>query len=107
MGQGADNPLRDVHDVVEQPFIKERSLSDVHDEPRVLGEPVLRRALLDALLRHCSRADRFNRFLIIFGYENGGFLAPPYPYFFDTPGFPDVHMVGPHARSSSAATSPR
>ena len=39
-------------------------------------------------------ANRFNRFLIIFGYENGGFLAPPYPYFFDTPGFPGVRMVG-------------
>ena len=38
-------------------------------------------------------ANRFNRFMIVFGYENGGFLAPPYPYFFDTPGFPGVHMV--------------
>jgi len=37
---------------------------------------------------------RFNRFLIVFGYENGGFLAPPYPYFFDTPGFPGVAMEG-------------
>ena len=37
--------------------------------------------------------NRFNRFLIVFGYENGGFLAPPYPYFFDTPGFSGVHMV--------------
>src|SRR6185436_1549691 len=35
----------------------------------------------------------FNRVLLIFGYENGGFLAPPYPYFFDTPGFPGVHMI--------------
>jgi hypothetical protein len=31
---------------------------------------------------------------VIFGYENGGFLAPCYPYFFDTEGFPDVRMVG-------------
>src|SRR5262249_56686184 len=39
-------------------------------------------------------ASRFTRFLIIFGYETGGFLAPPYPYLFDTTGFPGVRMVG-------------
>ena len=38
--------------------------------------------------------NRFNSLVIIFGYENGGFLAPPYPYFFDVPGYPDVRMVG-------------
>src|SRR5581483_7885729 len=27
-------------------------------------------------------------------YENGGFLAPSYPYFFDTPGFSDIKMIG-------------
>src|SRR5690606_13786758 len=37
---------------------------------------------------------RFNSLVLIFGYENGGFLAPVYPYFFDVEGFPDVHMVG-------------
>ncbi|MBS3777494.1 MAG: hypothetical protein KGY70_20025, partial [Bacteroidales bacterium] len=36
---------------------------------------------------------RINSFTIIFGYENGGFLAPPYPYFFNTEGFPDVEMA--------------
>ena len=38
--------------------------------------------------------NRFNSLVVIFGYENGGFLAPPYPYFFDVEGFPDVRMVG-------------
>jgi hypothetical protein len=38
--------------------------------------------------------NRFNSLVVIFGYENGGFLAPCYPYFFDVPGFPGVHMVG-------------
>jgi len=37
---------------------------------------------------------RFNSFVVIFGYENGGFMAPPYPYFFNTNGFPDVAMGG-------------
>jgi len=38
--------------------------------------------------------NRFNGIVVIFGYENGGFLAPCYPYFFNTDGFPDVRMVG-------------
>ena len=38
--------------------------------------------------------DRFNMFTIIFGYENGGFLAPPYPYFFDVRKYPGVKMNG-------------
>lgn len=37
---------------------------------------------------------RFNSFVVIFGYENGGFMAPPYPYFFDVDSFPDVSLVG-------------
>ena len=38
--------------------------------------------------------NRYNSFGIIFGFEVWGFLAPPYPYFFDVPEFPDVRMVG-------------
>ena len=38
--------------------------------------------------------NRFNSLVVIFGYENGGFLAPCYPYFFDVPEFPGVRMVG-------------
>lgn len=38
--------------------------------------------------------NRFNSLVIIFGYENGGFLAPCYPYFFDVEDFPEVRTVG-------------
>jgi hypothetical protein len=38
--------------------------------------------------------NRFNSVVVIFGYENGGFLAPCYPYFFNTPGFDGVRMIG-------------
>ena len=34
--------------------------------------------------------DRLNDLFLIFGYENGGFLAPCYPYFFDVDGYSDV-----------------
>lgn len=77
----------------EKPFIRDRSLSvytmnRAHWESRFYDERYWSR-YFDLLA-----ASRFNRFLIIFGYENGGFLAPPYPYFFDTPGFAGVRMVG-------------
>jgi len=88
----ATNPFSEVHDVTEQPSIRDRSLSvytmnRAHWESRFYDERYWTR-YFDTLA-----ASRFNRFLIIFGYENGGFLAPPYPYFFDTPGFPGVRMV--------------
>lgn len=37
---------------------------------------------------------RINSYVIVFGYENGGFMAPLYPYFFDVEGFPDVELYG-------------
>ncbi|HVS51957.1 MAG TPA: hypothetical protein VHD62_06335 [Opitutaceae bacterium] len=89
---GAD-PFREVRDIAEAPFIRDRSLSvytmnRAHWESRFYDERYWTRYF------DLMAADRFNRFLIVFGYENGGFLAPPYPYFFDTPGFDGVHMVG-------------
>ena len=46
-------------------------------------------ALQDLLAR-----SRINHFTVSLGYENGGFLAPLYPYFFETPAHPDVHLIG-------------
>lgn len=82
-----------VPDVTEQPMVRDRSLSvyvmnRAHWESRFYDERYWAR-YFDLLA-----ASRFNRFLIVFGYETGGFLAPPYPYFFDTPGYADVHMIG-------------
>ena len=37
---------------------------------------------------------RINTFTVIFGYENGGFMAPLYPYFFDVPSHPEVRLIG-------------
>jgi len=36
--------------------------------------------------------NRFNSMVVIFGYENAGFLAPCYPYFFDVDGYPNIKM---------------
>lgn len=90
--QNPGEPFSEIHDVSEQPHVRDRSLSvytmnRVYWESRFYDERYWTR-YLDTLA-----TNRFNRFLIVFGYENGGFLAPPYPYFFDTPGFGGVHMV--------------
>ncbi len=89
----SEEPFSEVHDLAEQPHVLDRSLSvytmnRAYWESRFYDERYWTR-YFDTLA-----TDRFNRFLIVFGYENGGFLAPPYPYFFATPGFADVKMVG-------------
>ncbi len=86
-------PLSEVRAVNEQPEVQERGVSmytmnRAYWESRLYDEAYWAR-YLDLLAR-----DRFNSLVIIFGYENGGFLGPCYPYFCDVPGFPDVKMVG-------------
>ncbi len=89
----AGDDFEAVRDITEQPKVLDRSLSvytmnRAHWESRFYDEQYWAR-YFDVLA-----ANRFNRFLIIFGYETGGFMAPPYPYFFNTPGFDSVHMIG-------------
>jgi hypothetical protein len=48
---------------------------------------------------------RINTFTIIFGYENGGFMAPLYPYFFDLPAFPEARLVGITAQQQERNTA--
>ena len=89
----AKRPLSEVHDVDEAPAVAERALSKYtmharhfestfHDEAYWAG-------YLDMLARN-----RFNTFALLFAYENGGYFAPPYPYFFNVEGFDDVRVVG-------------
>jgi len=49
--------------------------------------------------------NRINHFVLIFGYENGGFLAPPYPYFFDVEEFPGVRLYGITSQQQAENTS--
>jgi len=91
-GAGA-SPFEHVRDAEEAPRIAERAIS-IYTMHRGLFERRLRdpkywRRYFDLLAR-----SRINGLVVIFGYENGGFMAPPYPYFFDTPGFASVRLVG-------------
>jgi hypothetical protein len=87
------SPMSEVKEITEQPDVPERAISiytmnRAYWESRFYDEAYWAR-YLDMLSQN-----RFNSLVVIFGYENGGFLAPAYPYFFDVEGFPDVRMVG-------------
>ncbi len=87
------DPFKDVGDFSETPFTRDRSLS-VYTMNRAQWESRFYDEAYWTRYFDLLAASRFNRFLIVFGYENGGFLAPPYPYFFDTPGYSGVQMIG-------------
>lgn len=87
------DPFADVKEVSEVPYLKVRGVSTytmqrAYFEQRLYDERYWTR-YFDLLAK-----SRINSFVVIFGYENGGFMAPPYPYFFNTPGFPGVEFVG-------------
>src|SRR5581483_2657775 len=91
--EGNDDVLREIAQTTESPDCPQRAISmytmqRAYFEQRLYDDKYWDRYF--DLLAH----DRFDSFVLIFGYENGGFLAPPYPYFFNVDGFPDVRMVG-------------
>ncbi len=87
------NPFSEIKDIEEKPDDLQRAISmytmnRAYFESRLYNKEYWER-YFDLLAK-----DRFNSFVIIFGYENGGFMAPLYPYFFDVKEFPDVRLVG-------------
>ncbi|SEL97393.1 hypothetical protein [Parapedobacter koreensis] len=89
----SQEPLTAIVEVTEKPDAAERAIS-IYTMNRAYWESrFYDEAYWDRYLNTLAK-NRFNSLVLIFGYENGGFLAPVYPYFFDVDGFPDVHMVG-------------
>jgi len=89
-------PLVEVKEITEKPNVRDRAVSiytmnRAYWESRFYDQAYWTR-YLDMLAKN-----RFNSLVLIFGYENGGFLAPCYPYFFNVEGFPGVRMVGLNA----------
>jgi hypothetical protein len=88
---GKKSPMSEVQETTEKPDVSDRAVSlytmnRAYWESRFYDEQYWSR-YLDVLAKN-----RFNSMVVIFGYENGGFLAPCYPYFFNVEGFPDVRM---------------
>ncbi len=89
----SENPMSEVKEITEKPDVRERAISfytmnRAYWESRFYDENYWEK-YLDVLAQN-----RFNSMVVIFGYENGGFLAPCYPYFFNIESYPNVEMVG-------------
>ncbi|MBM4032364.1 MAG: hypothetical protein FJ291_11315 [Planctomycetes bacterium] len=86
-------PLSEVKDCAEKPAVPERALS-MFTFHRARFESFFHDEAFWARYLDTLARNRFNSFVLIFGYENWGYFAPPYPYFFDLEEFPDVRVVG-------------
>ncbi|MHC4511125.1 MAG: hypothetical protein ACYTAO_19610, partial [Planctomycetota bacterium] len=86
-------PFSEVRDIREEPAVAERALSiyTMHQGnfERYFYDEEYWVRYLDMLAKN-----RFNTFALLFGYENWGYVSPPYPYFFDLEEFPDIKVVG-------------
>lgn len=91
--EGKSDPFAHIHSIVQSPYTTERSMS-IYTMHRGVWESRLHDRSHWIRTFEMMAASRLNSFAIIFGYENGGFMAPAYPYFFDVPGFPEVRFVG-------------
>jgi len=90
-GSDVNVPFSEVKAITENPDVGTRAISlytmnRAYWESRFYDEAYWK-AYMDMLSKN-----RFNSMVVIFGYENGGFLAPCYPYFFNVDGFPDIGM---------------
>ena len=86
-------PLADIKEITEKPAVRDRAVS-VYTMNRAYWESRMYNEDYWVKYLDMLSENRFNSLVVIFGYENGGFLAPCYPYFFDTEGYPDVKMTG-------------
>ena len=87
------NPFQFVQDATEQPRLPDRgivmfTMNRAYFENRLHDERYWER-YFDMMAK-----DRFNCLTLVFGYENGGYMAPLYPYFFTVDGFPGVRVEG-------------
>jgi hypothetical protein len=87
------HPLSKVKEITEKPAITERAIS-VYTMNRAYWESRFYDEAYWTKYLDMMAKDRLNMLTVIFGYENGGFLAPPYPYFFNVDGYPGVKMEG-------------
>ena len=84
-------PMQFVKDITTEPYVAERGIAmyTMHRgywESRFYDENYWTQ-YFDMMARN-----RLNMLEILFGYENGGFMAPCYPYFFNVEGYPNVKM---------------
>jgi hypothetical protein len=88
----ANKPLQYVRETTNEPYVEERGIAFY-----VMHRRYWESRLYDENYWHAyfgmMAKNRLNMVEFLFGYENGGFLAPCYPYFFNVEEFPDVKMI--------------
>ena len=89
----AADPLSEVRNAAEKPYMPERALS-IYTMHQKTFESFFYDEQYWARYLDMLAENRFNTFALLFGYENWGYFSPPYPYFFDVEGYPDVKVVG-------------
>ncbi len=88
-----EDPFAHLRTTSESPHLTDRSISTYTMQRRLFEQRLYDETYWQKYFDMLA-ANRINSYVIIFGYENGGFMAPLYPYFFDVEGFPGVRLVG-------------
>lgn len=88
-----DSPFAHIRSTSESPRLADRSVSTYTMHRRRFEERLYDPAYWERYFDMLA-ASRINSYVIIFGYECGGFMAPFYPYFFDVEAFPEVELTG-------------
>lgn len=89
----AKNPFEKVKSIAEKPEVVERSLS-MYTMNKAVFESFFYDESYWAEYLDMMAANRYNTFALLFGYENSGYFAPPYPQFFDVDGFGNIKVIG-------------
>jgi hypothetical protein len=87
----AKHPMRYVKEITSEPFVKERGIAMYTMHRRYWESRFYDEKFWEEYFDMMAR-NRLNMLEILFGYENGGWMAPCYPYFFDVEGFPEVKI---------------
>ena len=77
----------------ESPAVRDRTLSMYTMQQAYFESRLFDEQFWDLYLNNMVR-NRFNNLSLLFAYESTGYLAPPYPWFFDLPEFPEVTAAG-------------
>ena len=98
------DPFEYIRDTRESPYLLDRAVSIYTMQRKHFEQFLYDTNQLEKYFDMLAES-RINSFVVIFGYENGGFMAPAYPYFFDVEEFPDVSMEGLSSEQQAANTA--
>ena len=90
---GEEDLFTHVRNTSESPCLTDRAVSTYTMQRRLFEQRLYDESYWKCYFDMLAKS-RINSYTIIFGYENGGFMAPIYPYFFDVDGFPDIELYG-------------